>query len=154
MSNQSKNKGTRWETTIVRWLSARLGDAARVERLPLHGSADEGDIRVTAGMSVGIIEAKNYREWGPRDLERWQAQTIIERCNANADWAILAPKRYGYGPGRMRYMPVYLTFADMCKLSGVSVLDNAYFGHSAGDWVWTDLETLCSWLEFDPDATD
>ena len=48
MSSRAKAKGTRWESDIVTFLNAVMGQhfTLRAERLVQTGSSDQGDIRV------------------------------------------------------------------------------------------------------------
>lgn len=145
--NRSKDKGTAWESMLVRWLRQRLADD-RIERRALHGSKDLGDIYgLCAHGTRGIIEAKNYRQWGPHDLEEWERQTLDERDNADADWAILVPKRYGVGEKSLGRTPVWVTYSDLLRLANVSYVRNVFSDQLEGSWHVTDLETVCSLME-------
>lgn len=147
MTRRPKDIGTEWESMLVRWLTQRLGDT-RIERRALHGSKDMGDIYgLYAHGSTGIIEAKAYHQWGPRDLEAWQAQTLAERGNADADWALLVPRRYRVGPKTLGRTPAWLTVEDMLKLSNHSYVVNSFSQHAKDYWLSMDLEHVCRLIE-------
>lgn len=57
MANPSKNKGTAWETEIVRYLKEQ--GFPNVERRTLSGAHDRGDI---AGIPGLVIEAKDRQK--------------------------------------------------------------------------------------------
>jgi hypothetical protein len=60
MSRQ-KQKGTAFETAVVRYLRAALADK-QIDRMILHGSADEGDIRGVQFLGRDIVlECKDTR---------------------------------------------------------------------------------------------
>lgn len=145
--NRSKAKGTAWETTLVNWLRERLSDD-RIERRALHGSVDLGDIYgLYAHGSVGVIEAKSYKSWGPHDLDVWKAQTLAERDNADADWGLLVPKHYGIGAKRLGLTPAYITHGDLERLANISYVPNAFSEHASDVWGCYSLEDVCRLIE-------
>jgi hypothetical protein len=88
MSKQ-RQKGTSFETAVVRYLQ-ELGLDAR--RKPLAGAKDEGDIDV----EDWTLEAKNCRTI---TLAAWVAEADAESVNAGRPVAVVA-KRVGKGdPG-------------------------------------------------------
>lgn len=87
MSRQ-KGKGTRFETANARYLTAALG--VPVERRALHGSGDLGDLfGLVAHGKTGIAECKDHKNPCHADVERWRRETVDERDNADADFAVL-----------------------------------------------------------------
>ena len=59
-----KALGTAWETAVVRYTQAQLGDE-RIERRALHGARDMGDVHgLFAHGYEGIIECKRDRDMG------------------------------------------------------------------------------------------
>ena len=91
MANPSKQKGTKAETAVVRYLG-QLGIEAR--RNVLHGSADEGDIMAEiAGCDV-CIEVKNRKRI---ELAKWMGEMVRERNNARAGSGMLVVKPEGVG---------------------------------------------------------
>lgn len=79
MSKQ-KQKGTAFETAIVRYLRDALDDQ-NIDRMILHGNADEGDIRGVQFMGRDIVlECKNTRTLNLTEhLREAQAEAINHR---------------------------------------------------------------------------
>ncbi len=105
MTNKSKQKGTAWETAVVRWLGQWF---PHVERRTLTGSADKGDI---AGIVGVVIECKNA---AAIDLAKWSRELDAEIHNANADLGFLIIKRRGTTSPGDAY--VLTTAASMVKI--------------------------------------
>lgn len=105
MANPSKQKGTKAESDLVKWL--RGNGFPHAERLALTGSKDSGDIRLTPlGWTAGLvtIEVKAHATTGrgiPADglLLDWLAQAETERANAGAAHCPLILRRTGPGAG-------------------------------------------------------
>lgn len=96
MSNPSKQKGTRAETRVVRYLEDH-GFVAR--RQALAGSNDPGDIEAYAPDSTDkiIIEVKTGKQTAaPRrsQIEEWCRQTMLEGENSDAKFAVLIVVRH------------------------------------------------------------
>lgn len=91
MSNPSKDKGTRAETAVARYLASVGADA---RRNALHGNADEGDIHAEVMGSVVCIEVKNRKRV---ELSKWMAETVAERANSGAEvgWLVVKPEGVG-----------------------------------------------------------
>lgn len=85
----SKQKGTAFETAVVRFL--RDSGFPYAERAPLAGNKDRGDITGTPGLVWECKNAKTHR------LGEWIDETQIEADNANADHGILIVKRPRHG---------------------------------------------------------
>lgn len=85
---RSKDKGTLWESAIRDYLQANGWPT--VERLPLSGAKDRGDI---AGIPGLVIEAKNVRGWD--HLGTWIREAEAERINAGARHGVVWAKRAG-----------------------------------------------------------
>lgn len=112
--SRSKQKGTAFETTIVRYLSGRLGDE-RIMRMPLNGAKDRGDIagiRTLLGERVAV-ECKNVARM---NLGGWISEAEVERGNADAKVGVVIHKRAGKGQARDQY--VTLTVEDFAVLLG------------------------------------
>lgn len=62
MTNQAKIRGTRWETDLVRYLTAMFGGRYGLapRRVAQEGFKDSGDLH---GLSPFIAQAKNYKSW-------------------------------------------------------------------------------------------
>ena len=61
MANPSKQKGTRFERQVADYLNERL--PYMVDRMPLHGALDKGDI---SGVPDWALECKNVKEWSSK----------------------------------------------------------------------------------------
>ena len=85
--SKSKQKGTSWETEIVRCLNAFGWGAA--ERRTLSGALDKGDINMHPDV---VIEAKSH---GTLKLAEWVAEAEVEKNNANATVGVVWAKRRG-----------------------------------------------------------
>jgi hypothetical protein len=132
----------------VRYLRKRLGDD-RIERRALHGSFDMGDIfNIVAHGRKGIAECKSVKKWAKADLESWQAQTIAERGNADADFALLVVHKAGVGPARFGQNHCYLQVRDLAKIAGGDFICLA--GDGALDlWVRVTVEDACKMIQGD-----
>lgn len=83
----SRDKGTKWETALVRYL--RDNGAPHAERRALHGGLDRGDL---AGIPGVVVQAKN----AARDrLAEWIEEAEIQRVNDGADIGLVWMKRRG-----------------------------------------------------------
>jgi hypothetical protein len=88
--SKSKKIGTRFESGCVRWLNDHDIPAYRAA---LNGAQDKGDIH---GLPHGgIAECKNVKQVGRKALKDFQRQTLTERENAGAGWAVLIMHRSG-----------------------------------------------------------
>lgn len=87
MTNRSKQKGTGWETAIVKYLQDSHWPHA--ERRTLQGRYDRGDI---AGVPAVMIEAKAAKRI---QLGLWWDETLVEKANDGADIGALWIKRPG-----------------------------------------------------------
>ena len=91
MSKQ-KQKGTSWESAIVRYLHEQ--GFPQIERRALNGIHDRGDI---SGLPGVVIEAKNHAHM---TLGPWVEEAAVERLNDDARIAVVWHKRIGKGsPG-------------------------------------------------------
>lgn len=151
MSKQ-KEKGTRMETGLVRYLRARLsGDTSElIHRAALTGNADQGDVhglRYNDGNRVlqGIAEVKNHKQVSPSLVAKWRQETVAERENADADFAVLVIHRNGcdqtgnaesYGRNAAQ-----MTVSDMLLLLGIDQSATPR-DDLMSDWVETDVDGL------------
>lgn len=89
MSSPSKVKGTKQETKICNVINDFVGkDVA--ERLPLHGSEDQGDIRITLGPMTLVGESKCSKHYPSEgQMADYKYQTVTEAENAGADGGLL-----------------------------------------------------------------
>ena len=104
--SRSKDRGTAWETAIVRFLNTNGFPYA--ERRALRGGNDRGDI---AGLPSLVIEAKHVAR---TDLAGWVDEAELERDNDGARYGAVWFKRRGTtNPGRAY---VLLTGDDFLRL--------------------------------------
>lgn len=99
MSRQ-KAIGTRFESAFTVWMRDALGDE-RVERAALHGNADMGDVHGLFAHGLrGIAECKCHKAFSPSStalIDGWFTETFEEKCNADADFALLVVHVPGVG---------------------------------------------------------
>ena len=117
MSNPSKQKGTAFETAVVRYLQGKGFDARRIA---LTGSADSGDIAVEGfaleaknrkGYAIG--EAVDQAKLEALQRARAAARTIDETPKGQPRYAAVI-KRNGKGdPARAFVVMELEQFADM-----------------------------------------
>lgn len=150
MANMSKARGTSFETAVTRWLRLAL-DEPTIERRALHGAHDMGDLYgIYAHGLAGIAECKSYKRYGRADVEEWRRQTLAERDNADADFAVLIIHKPRCGGdaksptmGRNR---VDLTIGDLCN---VSVGMRCLMAEPDDHWVTIDLDELARLIRAD-----
>lgn len=143
MTNRPKKIGTAFESQCVRWLGARLGDD-RIERRALHGSRDMGDIHgLLAHGAQGIAECKAHKRVTPSLVASWREQTEAERCNADADFALLLVKTAGVGDATFGRTECQLTVASLMAVCGAGGLPDALRARVGEEWVSLDLEAAC-----------
>lgn len=109
-------KGTAFESDVVAYLAAVLGDD-RIERRARNGANDRGDVagvRTVLGGRV-VVECKNHNRL---NLAGWVAEAEIEKGNDDATVAVVVHKRRGVGAKRMGDTYVTLTLHDLAVLLG------------------------------------
>ena len=89
MSNPSKQKGTKGETAVVRWLREHGWPHAR--RIALKGARDEGDLTLGDGIPVAI-ESKAVKRWDPAG---WMKEIEAEVTNSGAEVGFVVVKKRG-----------------------------------------------------------
>lgn len=104
MANKNKAKGTAAETRVVKFINGYEGLSA--ERLALHGSKDEGDIRVRIyedrpdggwEFRLEVKGGKQTQNPTRADLTEWFRQTEVEEKNAGCP-CVLVVARHGKNP--------------------------------------------------------
>lgn len=140
--SRQKAKGTAFETACVRFLRARLGNDG-IERRALHGTGDQGDLfGLEAHGKRGIVECKDYAKWGNALLAEWQRQTVDERGNAGADFALLVIHKANVGDKRFGDNHCFMQIRDLeVVIDGIMTV---LAGETAKDmWVRVTLEDAC-----------
>lgn len=107
MANPSKQKGTKFETELTRYLAFAMENPA-IERRALTGTQDKGDI---AGVQNWTIEAKNTNA---HNWALWMDETERERRNAGTEFSLLVVRR--------RMQPVEKAFAVMPLSMAVNIM--------------------------------
>lgn len=87
MTNRSKQKGTRFETELVDYLTTQ--GAPHAERRALAGTLDKGDVTGTPGV---VWEAKNCQTMS---LAAWVDEMLAECANASTRLGVVVHKRRG-----------------------------------------------------------
>jgi len=102
----AKTEGTRFETTIARYLAERLNDD-RIERRTRNGIKDRGDIggvRTITGGRV-VVECKTVT----RDaLPAWVREAEVERGNDDAAVGVVVHKARGKGAAADQFVTMTL----------------------------------------------
>lgn len=121
--NRPKAIGTAAETAVVR-AARRLG-FPHAERVVLHGNLDQGDVRLTPGLTAGVVvEVKGgnaARDASDLQILAWLDETETERRNARADVAFLVTQRRGVGPARAEHWWAHLHVRQLLDLRGVTL---------------------------------
>ena len=110
MVNPAKKKGTSLETWTVRYLAWALQDT-RIDRMPLHGNADQGDlIGVMFHGEPVCVECKDTKM--PNYRKHWR-ELKVEMANMDTPYGVLIQHRRGVGvkslKGMARQMAVFLS---------------------------------------------
>ena len=141
-----KALGTEWETAVVRYTKAQLGDE-RIERRALHGARDMGDIHgLFAHGYEGIIECKRDRDMGASDLAEYQRQTLDERENADADFALLVCKNFNHSVGDAF---CWLTLRDLARIALPLRVNDGRLDAADETWACVPLSTACALMRGD-----
>ena len=141
-----KALGTEWETAVVRYTKAQLGDE-RIERRALHGAKDMGDIHgLFAHGYEGIIECKRDRDMGAAALAEYQRQTIDERENADADFALLVVKNFNHSVGEAF---CWVTLRDLARIALPLMVNDGWLDRADETWVCLPLSTACALMRGD-----
>jgi hypothetical protein len=108
----AKSAGTRFETTIARYLAAALNDD-RIERRARSGGKDRGDLAGIRAPGGGRVVAE-CKDTSRINLAGWAAEAETERGNDDALVGLVLHKRHGVGdPGKQW---VTMTLADLAAL--------------------------------------
>lgn len=111
--SRSKQKGTAFERAIADYLAQQMSDD-RIDRAPLVGTKDKGDIPgVVSPFGRIVLELKNHNR---QELAVWVDEAEVERGNADALVGVVVHKRRGKGQPGDQY--VTLTVDGLVKLLG------------------------------------
>lgn len=106
--SRNKQRGTSWESAIVKFLHAAGFPYA--ERRALAGAKDRGDLTGIPGL---VVEAKNVSRL---DLSGWLDEAELERDNDGARYGVVWLKRRGYtDPGRSYVLMSGYDFAKLLR---------------------------------------
>jgi hypothetical protein len=109
--SRNKQKGTAFETLIVRYLAEH--GFPHAERRALAGVNDLGDITGTPGI---VWECKNHKTLS---FSEWLQEAETERVNAGADHGIVVAKRRGRGEAGEQYAMLRLDhLVELLKQAG------------------------------------
>jgi hypothetical protein len=86
VSNPSKDRGTRWETAVARYLAEQVKDLAPARRNAQRGRRDIGDVWVP-GFS---IECKDHAKI---ELASFVDQALSQAINAEEEFGLAVVKR-------------------------------------------------------------
>ena len=111
MVNRSKAKGTRYESSEVRWWISR---GFRAVRRVLHGRADQGDVGVVINGVPVTIECKACSRW---ELRKWMKETLAEARNAGDSVGMLSLKIQGVGDASFGENWVLLTHEGLVRIA-------------------------------------
>lgn len=127
MTNRPKAIGTNAESAVVK--SARLRGFPNADRLTLTGAGDRGDVRLTTGLTAGVIvEVKGgqaAKTASDNLIDAWLAETERERVNAGAAVAFLVTQRPGIGPANAHRWWAHTTLYVLAELRGYPPLSYA-----------------------------
>lgn len=141
-----KALGTAWETDVRNYVAKELGDD-RIERRALHGSKDMGDIHgLFAHGYSGIIECKRDRDMGAAALAEYQRQTIDERENADADFALLVVKNFNHSVGEAF---CWVTLRDLARIALPLMVNDGWLDRADETWACLPLSTACALMRGD-----
>lgn len=141
-----KALGTAWETDVRNYVAKELDDE-RIERRALHGSKDMGDIHgLFAHGYEGIIECKRDRDMGAKALAEYQRQTLDERENADADFALLVCKNFNHSVGEAL---CWVTLRDLARIALPLMVCDGWLGAADETWACVPLSTACGLMRGD-----
>ena len=140
MSNPRKKRGTAVEVKVRDYLRAALGQPG-IDRQPLRGGRDEGDLRglVAHGYEC-VVEVKAKRSVTRGLLAEYRRQTLAERENAGAGVGVLVVWRYNHPAADA---VAHVTLRDLSLITPlVDVWE--FDGEADEKWVCMTLDELCS----------
>lgn len=144
MSNPSKDKGTRFETAVCRYLRDRLGQP-HIERRALHGARDMGDLAGIEAHGFRVVaECKAVDSWGPALMGEWRRQALRERGNAGADVVVLV---VNVPRAPLWRSQAHVTLRDLARLARPLRVNDGFMDEADGSWVSMTLGELCALID-------
>lgn len=141
-----KALGTAWETAVERYTKSQLDDD-RIERRALHGSKDMGDIaHVFAHGFEGIIECKRSQKLGAATMAEFFRQTLDERENADADFALLVVKNFNHSVDEAF---CWVTLRDLSRIALPLMVNDGWLDAADETWVCMPYSTACALMRGD-----
>lgn len=141
MSNPKKKRGTAVEVKVRNYLRVALGQPG-IDRQPLRGARDEGDLRglVVRGCEC-VVEVKAKCSVTRSLLAEYRRQTLAERENAGADAGVLVVWRYNHPAADA---VAHVTLRDLASLARPLRVNEGFIDEADGSWVSMTLAELCS----------
>ena len=144
MSTRAKKRGTAVEVMVRDFLRDAL-DQPGIDRQPLRGSRDEGDLRGLAAHGFEcVVEVKAKRDVGPSLLAEYRRQTLAERENAGAGVGILVTWRYNHPAADA---VAHVTLRDLARLARPLRVNEGFMEGADGSWVSMTLGELCALID-------
>lgn len=115
--SKSKEKGTWLESKVRDYLREKL-PFMDIDRMPLKGSKDEGDIKgfTIRGLKC-VLECKNRVKLS---LSEWMDEAEEEMANADAEFAFVVFKRKGVGERNIGKTYVLTTLENLAAIAAGS----------------------------------
>lgn len=144
MSNPRKKRGTAVEAKVRDYLREALGQPG-IDRQPLRGTRDEGDLRglVARGFEC-VVEVKAKRDLTRSLVAEYRRQTLAERENAGAGAGILVTWRYNHPAADA---VAHVTLRDLARLSRPLRVNDGFMEEADGSWVQMTLAELCALID-------
>ena len=141
-----KALGTAWETDVRNYVAKELDDE-RIERRALHGAKDMGDIHgLFAHGYEGIIECKRSQKLGAATMAEFFRQTLDERENADADFALLVCKNFNHSVGEAF---CWATLRDLARIALPLMVNDGWLDRADETWACLPLSTACALMRGD-----
>lgn len=122
MANKSKDIGTKAETAVVR--AARTRGFPHADRITLSGHKDRSDVRLTLGLTAGIVVQVKGGQYAKtasdQQIANWLHETETGRVNAGAAIALLVTQRTGIGLPNAHRWWAHLTVHTFLTLLGAT----------------------------------
>lgn len=107
MSSPSRRKGSSWESAVRDFLNASGVFAHKVQRAPLWGAADQGDLLNTGAITFECKATKTL------DLASFVNEAEVEAKNAGTRWGAAVVKRRNHMTGKAYVVMTLEAFTDL-----------------------------------------